>query len=281
MKNNKIINASADYYDENYSFYMNGWSEDHFHYGLWYDDTRTHEESLINTILKVVEQAGISGQESVLDSGCGTGGACRYLANYVKCNIIGITLSNELFNAAQLLNKNKYNVKRPLIMIMDFLQTGFKDRAFTRIYSIESMSYARQKKDYIKEAYRILDHGGILSVIDAFMIKKDLGHDDEQILNELCRGWCIPPLAYKQEFHLLLSEAGFESITFENLTEPAKKSSILMHDAAEALLPDIYLKYLSGNIPQSMLYHTIALIRQKECIDRGIWIYGIYSAVKA
>jgi len=275
-----INNPTAQYYDENYEDYATGWSEDHIHYGLWYEDTKTHEESLINTTKKAVEHLSIQRNDKVLDAGCGTGGSCRYIAQHFECEVYGIVLSNELINAAYQITKKMKHYNKPTIFLMDFLNTGFKDESFSKIYSIESMIHARSKKSYIEEVYRILRKKGKIVIMDYFLLKNKLTKDDEKIYNEWLNGWFLQPAFPLKKFDKLLKKQGFTSIYFEDITPLIRESSILMHQSAENLLPQVHAKVLSGELPASRLHHTLANYRQKECFDRGIIMYGLFAAVK-
>ena len=53
-----------------------------------------------------------------------------------------------------------------------------------------------------------------------------------------------------------------------------------MSSGNENLLPQVHVKVLSGDLPESRLHHTLANYRQKECFDRGIIMYGLFAAMK-
>lgn len=275
----KINNPSARYYDENYEDYVR-YSGEHFHRGLWHENTKTHEESLINTTKKAIEHLMIRQGDRVLDAGCGTGGSCRFIARHFDCEVYGITLSDELYNAAIQKNRQLEQKNLPRILIMDFVRTGFKKESFTKIYSIESMVHAESKESYIKEVYRILKKGGRIVIIDYFLLKKKISLNDKKIYKEWCKGWCLPSVLPYEKFYNVLKKEKFASIHFEDLSPLVQKSSFLIHQSAENMLPLVHIKTLSGEMPESRLHHTIANYRQKECFDNGIVLYGLFSAEK-
>ena len=79
----KYSNATSKYYDDLLKWYKR-YSPEHMHIGFWDENTQTHEESLLNTVVTVANLLDIDASDRVLDAGCGIGGASRYIVN--KCS---------------------------------------------------------------------------------------------------------------------------------------------------------------------------------------------------
>ncbi len=245
-----------------------------------YTDTKTHEESLINTINEIIRYLKIQDNDVVLDAGCGSGEATRYVVEKYAVETVGITMSDELLKAAHRLSHDIHNKDLIKFYNKDYCDTGFDNESFTKIYAIESVCYAVDKKDFIRESFRLLKNGGKLVVSDAYQVKFDLDEYETKIFQEWVDGFYMPDISKKIEFYNNLENQGFKNIRFIEHTDLIKKSMELMNEGSTEKLPGIYLKTIQKKIPESRLKHYIALCRQKECIERGIWIHGRFVAEK-
>ena len=100
----------------------------------------------------------------------------------------------------------------------DFTEAAFRDGAFTGIFASESVCHAERKELFIAEAFRLLQPGGRLVVIDAFLTGARLSAQDRRLLEDWFQGWAVPGLASQDEFRAALGAVGFESVTFRDLT---------------------------------------------------------------
>lgn len=271
---------SMQYYEDNYEDYEQGWSKDHIHYGFWFDDTRTHDESLINHTKEVLRYLDIKPGNRVLDAGCGSGGSSRYIVENYGVETIGVMLSPTLLAAANELSKNTCNNHLLSFYQKDYTDSGFDDESFDRIFSIESVCQEPNKEKFISEACRMLRKNGKLVVADFYLLRNDLDEKELRSYREWCDGWFIPELALKEAFYEMLNHQGFINITYHDKTDLLKKSGKMMYDEARKRLPLVYAQYIRGELPQSRLAHVIATYRQWECIEWGIWGFGMYVADK-
>ena len=275
-----IQRDTSHYFDENLEDYARGWSEDHLHYGFWYEDTKTHEESLDNTTRDVANYLNIQPGDRVLDAGCGTGGTCRYIVEKFGVETVGIALSDVLMEAAEKFMSGLDNQELMSLYNKDYNDTGFHDESFSKIIGLESVCHTNIKERFVGEAYRLLKNGGLLVVADFFQVRKDLNIHENKILCEWLDGWFIPNLATVDHFRELLESAGFSDIQYFNKNHLIKKSAKLMYNSAHERMPALLMLQISNKLPSSRLAHVIGTYRQKECLDAGIWEYGIFTANK-
>ena len=80
----------ARYYDSHQIIYTLFWSRTALHYGLWYEDTKNLAEAIRNTNRLVVDALTIDSKDTVLDAGCGVGGASIYVAETTGARVEGI-----------------------------------------------------------------------------------------------------------------------------------------------------------------------------------------------
>jgi len=266
------------YYDENYGDYAAGWSPEHMHYGFWLPGTVDHGESLVNTIREIIRELDISAPETVLDAGSGTGGTCRYIARHTGAGVTGINLSPVLHSQALRLSENLPEKERPRFELMDFTDTSFPGGSFSRVLALESVCHTPDKNDFCREAFRLLRKDGRLLVSDFFLTDKKMTESESSMMSQWLRGWAMPNLAGIEEFAVMLAGAGFRDIQYHDKTDLIYKSSSLMHDGAQETLPAALLRFQKGEVPESYLRHTVALARQKECLDAGLWRYLFFTA---
>ena len=269
----------SKYYDELYSDYEKNWSPHHLHYGFWDEGIKTHEESLINTTKTVLNALDIQKGDKILDAGCGVGGSSRYLLDNYDASVVGITYSDLLLKNARKYAQH-YDPSKIEFHFMDYTNTEFPDESFDKVFAIESVCYAKDKHDFIKEAHRILKPGGKLVVVDGFQFKDDLNDKENKILSEFCQGWALPNLATSYNFSTGLHKYGFKDINIVNKTEQVKKSSKKMYDHVRKWKELCFIASKLKLIKQSSYDDLIGVLRQKEIIDQGIAGYLLFSAIK-
>ena len=98
--------------------------------------------------------------------------------------------------------------------------------------------------------------------------------------SQVLEGWAIPNKTTVERFGEAIASAGFQKIQCIDKTPLIRKSSDLMHEGCESVLPVLFAQVLEGKIPRAVLLNNIAGSRQKACLDLGIWGYKIFIAEK-
>src|SRR5215210_4426345 len=109
----------ARYYDRVQWLYNLGWSAGgtrSLHYGLWWDDTRSLAEAIVNGDRFVAEKLAVHASDHVLEMGCGVGGTSVFLAKTFGCRVTGITISR-----VQLEQAAKYAVASGVRHLVQFV----------------------------------------------------------------------------------------------------------------------------------------------------------------
>ncbi len=277
----KLKKEIGKHYDRNQIFYNLFWMNKKnlgMHYGFWEGETKNLHEAIINENKALANVLNIEKSDIVLDAGCGVGGTTIWLAENYKVKVTGITLSQK-----QAKDAKSYSQKRKVshlvsFYIKDFCNTGFTEESFTKVFGIESVCYAENKEDFLKEAYRILRPGGKLAVAD-FYINKPLNERGKQLVADFCRGWEIPNLPTLDEFQNQLVKTGFQNIRVIDKTKEIEPSSRRMFIVMGKLVRTI-LKFLEFLKLRTGRGGTKATVSQYYMFKEGVATYNIVFAQK-
>lgn len=277
----KLKTEIGKHYDRNQIFYDLFWMNKKnlgMHYGFWEEGTKNLHEAIINENKAVADVLEIKESDIILDAGCGVGGTAIWLAENYGTKVTGITLSQKQAKAAEGYAKKRKVDHLVSFYIKDFFNTGFADGSFTKILGIESVCYAGDKEDFLKESYRLLKSGGKLAVAD-FYINKPLNKRGEQLVADFCRGWEILNLPTLNEFEQHLEKVGFRNIKNIDKTKEIGPSSKRMFIVMGRFVRAI-LKFLEFSRFHTSRGGTKATVSQYYMFKEGVATYNIVFAQK-
>ena len=280
---NYTKNDISRYYDLSEVHYKLFWNLDKsksLHYGYWDHTTKNFHEALVNANKILAERANITKEDTVLDAGCGIGGSTVWLAKNIGCKAVGVTLNPKQESRAKEYAKQAGVEELVKFEVNDYTQTGYEAGSFSVIWGMETVCYADDKADFIREAYRLLRPGGRVIIADFFK-QPNLQGKDAKMIKDWANGWAINDYATREEFETKLKNTGFVNIDIK--------------DETPAIMPSIhrlYRAYLLGVVP-SRLYnlfnpHTTELAKrnvdtaklQYKSVKKGLWNYLFFYAEK-
>ncbi len=275
------------YYQESAIDYQIVWQagrDNSLHYGYYDGEHPRHRQAVQNMNLQLAKQARIQKGEKVLDCGCGIGGSSVWLAKNIGAHATGINITEFQLEKARALAKKNHVEQLTDFQNMDFMKTSFKDETFDVVWAMEASCYAKDKKDFVKEAFRILKPGGRIAIADGFVNDIDLPEEKmlqhKAALEEWLACWAIPNLAGKQAIVNAFAEVGFENGIFNDVTEKVIPSSVKMYRTARwvqipakiALWFRIRSKLQNQNIRAAELQFPLLM--------DNVWRYGICTSTK-
>ncbi len=250
------------------------------HYGFWDNTTANLREALVNMNRKVAEYVAINNGDYVLDAGCGVGGSSIFLANNYNCTTKGITLSDKQVATCRN-NALKHGASEKCSFeVQSYLSTNFPDNTFDVVWGIESVCYAYDKADFLKEAYRILKPGGRVVVADFFSTKIADDSPEAALMNKWTDTWAIKAYAEEEEFWNKLHQAGFTACKKQDVTMHVIKSIRRLYLSFFPGLPITYISQVLGIRNKIQTANTWSTYYQYKAYKKQLWKYLFFSGKK-
>jgi cyclopropane fatty-acyl-phospholipid synthase-like methyltransferase len=274
---------TAKHYDDCYWDYRTAWFDNEnlaLHYGYWEPGITTHSQALLNKNRIMAEVAGIKTIDHVLDAGCGIGGSSIWLAKNIGCRATGVTVSSEQVAHAEK-NASRHGVSEKVgFEVADFCKTPFPDESFDVVWAVESSCYATDKRDFFKEAFRVLKKGGTLIACDGYATRREFNADEWQAVMDCLNGWAVPNLSTVDEFQSGMEECGFSDVYIVEATAETMPSARRMYLTALWTYPMQLLMQWLGLRKKAQTANFKVALAQWKVFDGGLVRYCLFRARK-
>lgn len=272
-----------EYYNSTENAYKDSWDPDNshaIHYGYWDKKVRSFPQSLVRMNEIMMEAAGITTNDKVLDAGCGVGGSSIFLAEKLGCKITGITLSERQVQQANLNAKQKGVEALVDFQVMNYGAISFPAESFDVVWGCESICYADDKQQFVREAYRLLKPGGRLVIADGFVSQFE--KNDHPTVRKWLDGWQVNYLESPKRFDDLLQLEGFGNVEYRNISKKVAHSSRRL--LKFYFLDTLYLWWKTltfSNKASAMQKKNIkACWHQYWGLQQNLWQYGLIVGKK-
>ncbi len=271
------------YYKDTENSYKDSWDLNNslaIHYGYWDKTVKSFSQSLQQMNKVMMETAAIKSTEKVLDAGCGVGGSSIYIATALGCKVTGITLSERQVQQATGFARQKSMDQLVDFKRMNYCATDFPDASFDVVWGCESICYADNKEQFIKEAFRLLKPGGRLVVADGFVA--DFDYNENFIIRQWLDGWYVNYLETPHRFESFMQQSGFCNINYRNISKEAAHSSRRLYKIY--FLANLYLAWkkikLAKPATEMQKKNINACKYQYQGMKKGLWQYGLIVGSK-
>mmetsp|Transcript_54183 Transcript_54183/g.129051 ORF Transcript_54183/g.129051 Transcript_54183/m.129051 type:complete len:403 (+) Transcript_54183:115-1323(+) len=207
------------YYDLATAFYEWGWGYC-FHFAFrrktesWRDAYNRHE-TLLASKLNVAKGA------TLLDCGCGVGGPARVIAQFLGCQVKGVTINGYQVKRGNTLSGRMGLNQQVQLIQADFMKLPFQDAEFDGVYAIESTCHAPNREGVYSEIMRVLKPGGVFATYEWGLTSAyDPSSEEHRLLKHRIEvGDGLPDLIQTTEITGALIAAGFEVLEARDYAE--------------------------------------------------------------
>jgi len=171
--------------------------------------------------VRLAELVGFAGTERVLDVGSGLGGPSRYLAWKYGCRVIGVDLTAEFVQVADMLTKLTGLVGKVDYQQGNALDLPFEGETFDVVWSQNAAMNIADRNRLYREMRRVLKPGGKIALQEVAAGPGGPPHYPVQ--------WAPTPdisfLLSQAATRSTLENAGFRVVTWQDTTQPALQSA--------------------------------------------------------
>jgi len=272
-----------DYYDQCQRWYSWCYSDREglsIHYGFWEPGTRARGESLVNQYLELERSLQPRKGESVLDAGCGVGGASLWLARRSEARFTAVTLSSVQFRLARQFAERKGLAERVRFLRMNYFHLDFPDASFDAVFGIESFCYSYPMPARLfGELYRVLKPGGRLYLSDGMLLRPPRSEEERRMADDVCQGFKMFGWSTVDQIREALGDAGFRGIGYKDKTRSIGPSVEDIRRRGMLASPLRHLEPL-GLVSKVEVENLLATRAQEGMYRCGLFGYGIFWGTK-
>ena len=160
----------------------------------------------------LLDQMNLSDNDTVLDVGCGIGGAARFATATYGCRVIGVDLTDEYVAVGNALCAYVGCDSKVRLETGDVSTTGYDDESFDSAYMLHVGMNIRNKHELAAEIHRLLKPGGFFAIYDLMRVGSGeltfpVPWAESQNTSAL-----TSPAGYREELEI----AGFELVSERN-----------------------------------------------------------------
>jgi tocopherol O-methyltransferase len=273
MVTDELVDAVRDHYDRLAFYYRSFWG-DHIHHGYWEQD-ETPEEAQVRLIARLAEQAAVPPGSRVLDIGCGFGGSALWLARNRGCQVTGVTISPvQAKRAAELARADGLD-RRAEFLVMDANHLDFPAATFDVVWVVECSEHLDDKAAFLRACARVLRPGGRLALC-AWLSTASGRPEHARLVDEVCRGMLCPSLASAAEYLGWMRTAGFEAVSFEDITQRVHRT----WEHCSAIVERPEMRALRWLMDERTKAFVLSFAAMRRAYAEGAMAYGMFAAQK-
>jgi tocopherol O-methyltransferase len=270
----KTLQTGADvagHYDELDEIYREIWGE-HVHHGLW----RTGHESVAQATDALADL--VAGRlapapgDRLADIGCGYGKTAARLADKLKVEVTGFTLSQEQAKVAR---------ARPgplTFHVRDWLSNQMPDGSFNHAYAIESTEHIGDKQKLFLEVARTLRPDGRFVVCAWLSQDRPSRWRVRHLLEPICREGRLPGMGTRGDYEALAAAAGLRLVGFEDVSRQVRRTWTIVTRRVLGKLATTsrYRRYLLSKDKNHRQF-ALSLPRLILAYRTGAMRYGVFT----
>ncbi|MDA0265305.1 MAG: methyltransferase domain-containing protein [Chloroflexi bacterium] len=219
------------YYDSEDAIYRSFWDEDgSVHWGVFDDNTGDDFlKACANLNDMMVDKGRIDSSSNVLDMGCGNGTTAIWLSGDQGCQVTGVDLSGVRVQNAQDKRAGLDQSAQEKLAFEKASATDlpFSDGSFSHLWSQAVIYHVPDKETALKEAYRVLEDGGIMVFDDLTKPQPEISADAQKFVYD--RLLYDTPYSF-DTYQDALKDQGFKIVEAYDLSSHLKNSYLRLAD---------------------------------------------------
>lgn len=277
----------ADYFTEMEAEYTkevgDGVPDEAMHFGYFDEEHTEFPSAIINMKRTLTDAVDIGPDDRVLEAGCGMGETSTWIAREIGAEMVGINICERQLEIAR-----EMADRRGVTDSVDFRYDDYtemetiEDESVDVVWGLESICYAKDKREVLEQAERVLRPGGRIMVADWFMNQRTLTEDEREMVELWLQGWKIPDLAYFEDFQGYLRDLGFDVTAARDITENIRPSVAGFECRQRRKITYPVSKVLNavGLVSDYRYEQERGCFYQHKVYDEELAIYGLVTAEK-
>ena len=193
---------------------------------------------------ELIELAGFTSEQHILDVGCGIGGSTRRLSFETGCRVTGIDLSDEYIDTAERLTHLLKMQERVKFHAASALALPFDDDSFDGVWSLQMNMNVEDKQAWLTETCRVLKPGCRAVLYEVCGNKNTPPYFPVPWAQDSSMSFLVPP----ELFRNAITSAGFDVTVWNDKTDLARKAfAKVQKPVGEPRLPVLGVYMLVGN----------------------------------
>jgi len=164
--------------------------------------------------------AGLTRATRLLEVGCGAGGPALFLAQSIGLSVVGVDDNRAAIAAATAAARDRRLAVR-FVRADAGARLPFEDASFDAVECIDAINHLPDRAAVLADWRRLLAPGGVVLYTDPVVVTGAVAAEEFALRSSIGRFVFLPP----GENERMLSDAGFEIVTVENLTEDEARIS--------------------------------------------------------
>jgi len=192
-------------------------------FGYWAGDDQAIAAACDALVDRSARAAGLRAGDRVLEVGCGYGaGAVFYTRRFLPASVVGLDVTDVRVQGAREYVSQEGLSDRIEVRIGDATALDFAEARFDRVIAVECAFHFKTRRDFLREAFRVLAPGGGIGVADLILRK---GADREAFLERVHvvgtdGSIDVPENVYDRDVYAeTLRSVGFKSVQIEVITD--------------------------------------------------------------
>jgi len=260
-----------EHYDFVSPYYRSLWGE-HLHHGYWVTGKETKDEAQLALTEHLIQVSKIKSGSRILDVGCGFGASSIYLAKKYNAKTTGITISQIQVDMA---NKEAANAQVDSNFVLMDAENMIFDESFDVVWSIESISHYKNKKNFFLKATELLKSGGTIAIIDWFKKENLSPKDYKEYIQPIEKGMLVE-LHTVNDYISILELAGLEIVEQEDISKNTSKT----WDITSSIIKNKKFWWLAFKQGKDIINFLLSFRAMRRGFSSKNFVYGLIVARK-